>query len=98
MLTKLIVGSATIVLGLFALAGITFAASNPAGTGQPGTPTVSCGEGNAVEQPKGLTTSGFLFATTKYAGSTDTPSANNAQSPHAVSQYDIACFQFTTNH
>ena len=28
-----------------------------------------------------------------YAGSPGTPSALHAQSPHAVSQYDVACFQ-----
>lgn len=97
-MTKTLIALGAMVFGLFALAGITFAASNPAGTGQPGTPTVSCGEGNAVNEPPGLTKPGFAFAETKYAGSPDTPSANNAQSPQAVSQYDIACFQFTINH
>lgn len=82
----------------FAISGAAFAASNPAGTGQPGTPTVSCGEGNAIMQPKGFLTDGFQHATTVYAGSPGTPSLLHANSTHAVSQYDIACYQHTTNH
>jgi hypothetical protein len=34
-------------------------------------------------------------ASSVYAGNPGTASAANAQSSHAVSQYDIACFQAT---
>ncbi len=75
-----------------------FAAPSPNGPGQPGAPGVSCGSGNATAQPPGFGTAGFTLATSVYAGSPGTPSAANANSPHAVSQYDIACFQQTVNH
>lgn len=102
MVKKSLIGlSAGLVMNIL-IVGATFAASNPAGTGQPGTPTVSCGAttpaGNATMEPKGLTTSAFLnTATQMYAGSLGTPSLANG-SPKAVSQYDIACYQFTTSH
>jgi hypothetical protein len=70
-----------------------FAASNPSGTGQPNT---SC-ENPGFVMPHGFTTTGFDHATTVYAGSEGTPSAANGDS-HAVSQYDVACFQQTMNH
>ncbi len=75
-------------------------AGNPAGTGQPGTPTVSCGEItgglNATLEPPGLLTDAFLnIATQVYAGTPGTPSYLNANSPAAVSQYDVACYQYT---
>jgi hypothetical protein len=71
-------------------------ASNPAGTGQPGaggTNQTACGVGTALSQPAGLTTSGFAKAASVYANPGTTP----AQSTHAVSEYDIACYQFTQN-
>lgn len=81
--------------------GSAIAAGNPAGTGQPGTPTVSCGAvtaaGDSTMQPNGLTTTAFLnIAAQQYAGSPLNP--NSSGNTHAVSQYDIACYQFTTNH
>lgn len=63
-----------------------FAASNPAGTGQPG---VECGEDGAELGPHGFATSGFANAETHYADTDGT---------HAVSQYDVACYQFTQSH
>ena len=71
------------------------AARNPSGTGQPG---AECGDPNASVEPAGFSTSGFANAEAHYAGSDGTPSAANAKSPHAVSQYDVACFQVTSNH
>lgn len=100
---------AIVAIAVLALAGsggtAAFAASNPLGTGQPGAPTTACGSVtsgpngpiDATSQPPGLTGSGFLHATTVYAGSTGTPSANNANSTHAISQYDVACYQFTSS-
>ncbi len=68
---------------------------NPQGTGQPGAPNETCGQGNATTQPNGFLTSGFAHAGSVYAGSNGTPSQQNAQGSHAVSQYDVACYQQT---
>ncbi len=70
------------------------AARNPSGTGQPG---AECGAAGATSQPAGFGTSGFANAEAHYAGSDGTPSAAHGSS-HAVSQYDVACFQVTSNH
>ena len=68
------------------------AAGNPSGTGQP---SAECGAPGAESQPPGFGTGGFAHAETVYAGSDGTPSAANG-SAHAVSQYDVACFQVTS--
>ena len=70
------------------------AAPNPAGTGQPG---AECGARGATMEPPGFLTAGFAHAETVYAGSDGTPSLAHGSS-HAVSQYDIACYQVTSNH
>ena len=78
--TVLSVGTATAAL----------AAANPNGTGQP---SQSCQ--SEPGGPPGLlsTTNGFArVAVNVYAGSPGTPSLANG-SAHAVSQYDVACFQ-----
>jgi hypothetical protein len=75
-----------------------FAAPSPNGPGQPGAPGVQCGVGDVTAQPNGFGTDGFANAGSHYAGSPGTPSALHAQSDHAVSQYDIACYQQTVNH
>jgi hypothetical protein len=77
-----------------AVAAPGLAARNPAGTGQPG---AECGAEGATMEPAGFLTAGFAHAETVYAGSDDTPSLANG-SAHAVSQYDIACYQVTSNH
>jgi hypothetical protein len=41
--------------------------------------------------PAGFNTAGFEHATTVYAGAG--ASLEHANSPHAVSQYDVACFE-----
>ena len=71
-------------------AGTAAAASNPAGTGQP---SQSCQA--EPTGPAGIisTTNGFArIAVNVYAGSPGTPSLANGNA-HAVSQYDVACFQ-----
>ena len=81
--------------GLLALAPAAgLAASNPAGAGQPG---AECGETGATMDPAGFLTAGFAHAETVYAGSDGTPSLAHG-SFHGVSQYDIACYQVTSNH
>jgi hypothetical protein len=83
----------SVAFGTVALAS---AAANPSETGQPG---AECGEEDAILEPFGFTDSaGFAHAETVYAGSDGTASALNANSPDAVSQYDVACFQYTANH
>jgi len=97
-LKKAVLGTVAGLTTSILIFGSAFAASNPAGTGQPGTPTVSCGTGNASQMPNGFSTAGFANAVANYAGSSGTPSANDANSTHAVVQYDIACYQQTQNH
>ncbi|SRR5260221_7417766 len=80
------------------VAGSALAATNPQGTGQPGAPNLTCGTGNASAMPNGFSTTGFAIAGAVYAGSDGTPSQQNAQSTHAISQYDVACYQQTANH
>ncbi|HEY6057342.1 MAG TPA: hypothetical protein VIV06_04880 [Candidatus Limnocylindrales bacterium] len=41
---------------------------------------------------------GVENAGSHYAGSDGTPSLANANGNHAVSQYDVACFQVTQHH
>ena len=69
--------------------GTVSAAKNPSGTGQP---SQSCGSATAQTEPNGFGTSGFSHAESVYAGSDGTPSLANGNS-HAVSQYDVACYQ-----
>ena len=64
---------------------------------QPGSPFVSCGVGNSVNQPNGFLTAGFANAAVHYAGSPGTPSLEHGN-PRAIAQYDVACYQFTQNH
>lgn len=80
---------------LLTLAAGSVLAGNPAGTGQPG---AECGEEGAIVEPPGFLTDGFANAETQYAGSDGTASLAHANSSHAVSQYDVACYQVTQHH
>jgi hypothetical protein len=71
-----------------------FAASNPAGTGQPG---AECGAAGAELAPNGFSSGGFAGAGLVYAGSDGTHSLVS-DNEHALSQYDVACFQITSSH
>jgi len=79
-----------LVIGALAL-GVAAPAfgANPPGQGQP---SQECGSATASQSPAGFETDGFANAEDHYAGSDGTPSAANGNS-HAVSQYDVACFQ-----
>jgi hypothetical protein len=77
---------------VLALAAPAVAAANPAGSGQPG---AECGEEGATSEPTGFTTGGFATAESHYAGSDGTHSLVSGDA-HAVSQYDVACFQVTS--
>jgi hypothetical protein len=83
--------AAVCAVALFAIPGVAFAASNPAGMGQPG---ADC-EASGMSMPHGFTTGGFDNAGARYAGSDGTPSLNSGN-PAAVSQYDVACYQITS--
>jgi hypothetical protein len=69
------------------------AALTPLGAGAAfaGQPNASC-EAAGANPPPGFSSGGFANAETQYAGSDGTASAAHANSGHAVSQYDIACF------
>jgi hypothetical protein len=93
--TRSLALAAALSAGLaLSLASGTFAASNPAGRGQP---SAECGDEGAELEPNGFLTQGFAHAETVYAGSDNAHSLNSNNS-HAVSQYDVACFQFTSSH
>jgi hypothetical protein len=71
--------------------GVAGAASNPSGSGQP---NQECGEEAAPNNPPGFDTGGFAIAESHYAGS----APQNSNNPKSVSQYDVACFQFSQHH
>lgn len=90
---------ALVVLGCLS-AGGALAARNPAGTVQPGTASpagASCGSPGSTVMPPGFEGAGFEHAAGVYAGSPGTPSAEHGSS-HAISEYDVACYQQTQNH
>ena len=76
-------------------AGVALADRNPSGTGQPNQ------EANVTEpgvtSPAGFGTGGFENAETNYAGEGTRPAAAKP-SEHAVSQYDVAGFQWCQHH
>jgi hypothetical protein len=71
--------------------GVAAAASNPSGSGQP---SQECGEEKALVSPPGFDSGGFANAETHYAGS----APQNSKNPKSVSQYDVACYQFSQHH
>ena len=91
---------ATSVIGKAAAAGPTLQTPT---TGQPGSSNgVSCGMGTATVVPGGSGTSQAPFngagqADQVYAGNPNTASLANSNSSAAVSQYDVACLQFSTH-
>jgi hypothetical protein len=90
---KRLCSSVALLLALFPAAA--FAAPNPSGTGQP---SQTCLSMSAPNEPGGAASApGSAFnenggtAGAVYAG--NGVSATTAGSTHAVSQYDVACFQ-----
>ena len=77
-------------------AGVAFA-DNPHPSGATGQPSKEASDDPTLKPP-GFSTSGFANAETHYAGSDGTPSLAHANSPHAVSQYDVAGFQWCRHH
>jgi hypothetical protein len=94
--------AALFVTTLFVIgAGSAVAASNPSGTGQPSQTCLSSTAPNEPGQAAGAPGSAFNesgpgTAGTVYAG--NGVSATTAGSTHAVSQYDVACFQVSQSH
>jgi hypothetical protein len=84
----------TCIAALVVAAGA-LGAPNPSGTGQPSQSCQDVGTG-----PPGITSTTNGFATKAvnvYAGSPGTHSLANGNA-HAVSQYDVACYQFAQAH
>jgi hypothetical protein len=87
------------------LSASAYADPSPTGSpGQPGAPGTTCGSSDATSSPgNSSNANGAPFnpngtAGTVYAGNPGTASQEHANSTHAVSQYDIACFQVTQPH
>jgi hypothetical protein len=102
-LTALVSG--VIAVTAFSATETAFATPSPTGSpGQPGAPGTTCGSADATVTPgSSASANGSPFnpegtSGTVYAGNPDTASTANANSQHAVSQYDVACFQQTTSH
>ena len=93
MIRRATIGVAIAIAVAATPAGAAFAASNPSGGGQPG---AECGAPNASTAPAGFASGGFANAETQYAGSDGTHSLVSGND-HAVSQYDVACFQLTSS-
>jgi hypothetical protein len=100
LITGVVVGALTFA----GFSGTALASPSPTGSpGQPGAPGTTCGSPNATMTPGGAASAaGSPFnatgtAGTVYAGNPGTASLAHAQSTHAVSQYDVACFQTTSN-
>ncbi len=92
----------SVIVGLL-IAGLVSANPSPNGPGQPGAPNNTCGPSNPVTPGGSSSAAGSAFngsgvAGTVYAGNPGTASLNNSNSSHAVSQYDIACFQVSQTH
>jgi hypothetical protein len=92
---KFVMTAAAVMAIVGATASSAVAARPPTGTGQPGVATTS-GANCATQpmQPTGFAGSGFTFATTVYANPGTTP----GNQTHAISEYDIACFEFSSSH
>lgn len=100
MVSKIFAGVAGGTLLSLVLVGSAFANPSPNGPGQPGAPNTTCQTytvtpGNSSNGQSPFNPNGQ--AGTVYAGNPGTASAQHANSTHAVSQYDIACFQQTSH-
>ena len=85
--------AAMIVSASIAIGGTGIVLANPSPNG-PGQPNVDCADFSSG--PAGFQTDGFANAEAHYAGSPGTHSLNG-NTLHAVSQYDVACFQVSSH-
>ena len=99
--TFLLAFSGLALVGVLSTTGAVFATPSPTGSpGQPGAPGTTCGSPDSTQTPPSDSAPGSPFnpngvSGTVYAGNPNTASLANANSNHAVSQYDAACFQLT---
>jgi len=91
-----------VFVAIFGIAGAGSALANPSpnGPGQPGAPNTTCGDSNPMTPGQSASAQGSPFnpngtAGTVYAGNPGTASLAHSNSTHAVSQYDVACFQLS---
>jgi hypothetical protein len=84
----------SLVCGALLMPSASFAASNPAGSGQP---SQSCGSATAPFAPPGFSSGGFAVAESHYANPSSTGGTASGNS-HVVSQYDVACYQYSQSH
>lgn len=97
-----LVSAASVVVLAASVASPALATPSPNGPGQPGAPGTTCGSPNATATPGNAANGQSPFnpngqSGTVYAGNPGTASLAHANSTHAVSQYDIACFQATSH-
>jgi hypothetical protein len=85
--------AALILTSSIALGGTGIALASPSPNG-PGQPSLDCAD--VSSSPQGFQTPGFANAEAHYAGSDGTHSLNG-NTLHAVSQYDVACFQVSSH-
>jgi hypothetical protein len=78
-----------------AFAAVPAAATSTGNRGQPNQDCEALAASGGTAPP-GFGTAGFANAQNHYAGSEGTPSAAHGN-PHAVSQYDVACFQLSSH-
>ncbi len=104
MINKTIVYIMALAIVGLSVASIVSADPSPNGPGQPGAPNNTCGGQFSNVTPGGsMSARGSPFnpdgvAGMHYAGNPNTSSLLHANSIHAVSQYDIACFQVSQSH
>ena len=85
----LVVGLLLLLAGVIVVVPVSAVDPHTTSKGQPNQDCEAIFPGGDLSPP-GFNTDGFNFATTRYAGSGFSVNADN---PHAVSQYDVACFQ-----
>ncbi|MDE2025305.1 MAG: hypothetical protein KGJ07_02325 [Patescibacteria group bacterium] len=100
MVNKIAAGIATGTMLSLVLAGSAFANTSPNGPGQPGAPGTTCQQytitpGNAANGQSPFNPNGQSGSV--YAGNPGTASLEHSNNTHAVSQYDVACFQQTSH-
>jgi hypothetical protein len=82
-----------------AAAAPALAAPNPAGTGQPGVATPNGADcSQTSSSPNGFNSGGFANAESRYANPAPAQSGVSSGNSHAVSEYDIACYQVSQSH
>lgn len=97
---RMLVVGALVAAMVGSTVGTALAAANPSGTGQPSQTCLSSTAlfepGNAASAPGSAFNENGGIAGSVYAG--NGVSATKAGSSHAVSQYDVACFQVSRSH